>query len=207
MPKRNTARISEKVYTLAPKMSEKLGQPIVIDNKPGANSIVGVDALAKSPPDGYTFAVVIAAYAANTTLYPKLPYDALRDFAPVTQITSVPVALVVHPSVAASSVKELVALAKARPGVMWFGEFQSRGSCTATSFGSTCGVSHEKDFALDLGGVVEFYPAERAIIRVDVGNTLVNFQDRRFGTFTSPIVVDGGFKSNFQASLGFSWRF
>ena len=97
--------------------------------------------------------------------------------------------------------------AKARPGVMWFGEFQSRGSCTPTSFGSTCGVSHEKDFALDLGGVVEFYPAERAIIRVDIGNTLVHFQDRRFGTFTAPIVVDGGFKSNFQASLGFSWRF
>ena len=96
--------------------------------------------------------------------------------------------------------------AKARPGVMWFGEFQPKGSCTTTSFGSTCGVSHEKDFALDLGGVVEFYPAERAIIRVDLGNTLVRFQDRRFGTFT-PTVVDGGFKSNFQASLGFSWRF
>lgn len=96
--------------------------------------------------------------------------------------------------------------AKARPGVMWFGEFPSRGSCTATSFGSTCGVSHEKDFAMDLGGVVEFYPAERAIIRVDLGDTLINYQERRFGTLTNPIVVNGGFKSNFQVSLGFSWR-
>jgi len=97
--------------------------------------------------------------------------------------------------------------AKARPGVMWFGEFQSRGSCTSTTFGSTCGVAHEKDFAMDLGGVVEFYPAERAIIRVDVGDTLIRYQDRTFGTFTNPILVNGGFKSNFQVSLGFSWRF
>ncbi len=99
------------------------------------------------------------------------------------------------------------AFAKARPGVMWFGEFTSRGDCTPTSFGRTCGVDHEKDFALDLGGVVEFYPAERAIIRVDVGNTLIRYQDRTFGTFGTPVVVDGGFKSNFQVSLGFGWRF
>lgn len=97
--------------------------------------------------------------------------------------------------------------AKARPGVMWFGEFTSRGGCTPTSFGSICGVEHEKDFALDLGGVVEFYPAERAIIRVDVGNTLIRYQDRTLGTFGNPIVLDGGFKSNFQMSLGFAWRF
>ena len=99
------------------------------------------------------------------------------------------------------------AFAKARPGVMWFGEFTSRGSCSPTSFGSVCGVAHETDFALDLGGVVEFYPAERAIIRVDVGNTLVRYQDRQLGTFGNPVVLDGGFKSNFQVSLGFAWRF
>ena len=98
------------------------------------------------------------------------------------------------------------AFAKARPGVMWFGEFSSRGDCERTSFGSVCGVDHEKDFALDLGGVVEFYPAERAIIRVDVGNTLIRYPDRTFGAF-NPLVVDGGFKSNFQVSLGFAWRF
>jgi hypothetical protein len=99
------------------------------------------------------------------------------------------------------------AFAKARPGIMWFGEFTSRGGCTPTSFGSVCGVDHEKDFALDLGGVVEFYPAERAIIRVDVGNTLVRFQDRTLGTIGNPVILDGGFKSNFQVSLGFGWRF
>ena len=96
---------------------------------------------------------------------------------------------------------------KARPGLMWFGELTSRGSCTPTPLGSICGVDQETDFALDLGGVVEFYPAERAIVRVDVGNTLVRYQDRPPGTFGSPGRVDGGFKSNFQVSLGFGWRF
>ena len=96
---------------------------------------------------------------------------------------------------------------KARPGVMWFGEFTSRGDCSPTSFGRICGVDHEKDFAMDLGGVVEFYPAERAIIRVDAGNTLIRYQDRNVGNFINPIILDGGFKSNFQVSLGFAWRF
>lgn len=95
---------------------------------------------------------------------------------------------------------------KARPGVMWFGEFPSRGDCRATSFGSICGVDHEKDFALDLGGVLEFYPAERAIIRIDAGNTLIRYQERDLGAF-NPITLSGGFKSNFQVSLGFAWRF
>lgn len=95
---------------------------------------------------------------------------------------------------------------KARPGVMWFGEFPTRGSCTTTSFGSVCGVDHEKDFALDLGGVVEFYPAERAIIRLDAGNTLIRYQDRTLGIF-NPNTLAGGFKSNFQVTLGFAWRF
>ena len=95
---------------------------------------------------------------------------------------------------------------KARPGVMWFGEFPSRGDCTQTSFGSICGVDHETDFALDLGGVLEFYPAERAIIRIDAGNTLIRYQERELGAF-NPITLSGGFKSNFQVSLGFGWRF
>ena len=68
-------------------------------------------------------------------------------------------------------------------------------------------MAHDKNFALDLGGVVEFYPAKRAIIRVDAGDTLVHYQDRVFGTFSNPILVNGGFKSNFQVSVGFGWRF
>lgn len=96
---------------------------------------------------------------------------------------------------------------KARPGVMWFGEFPSLGSCTSTSFGRRCGVAHDKNFALDFGGVVEFYPARRAIIRVDMGDTLIRFRDRNVGVFSNPVVLNGGFKNNFQISAGFGWRF
>jgi len=96
---------------------------------------------------------------------------------------------------------------KARPGVMWFGEFTSPGGCTSTSFGTSCGVSHEKDFAMDLGGVVEFYPAERAIIRVDIGDTIIRYPERTLGGFSNPTVLKSQVKNNFQVSFGFGWRF
>jgi hypothetical protein len=97
--------------------------------------------------------------------------------------------------------------AKARPGVMWFGEFPSRGGCSSTSFGSVCGVSHEKDFAMDLGGVVEFYPSERAIIRIDAGDTLLKYPDRTIAVGNGLTTLHSETKSNFQFSIGFSWRF
>lgn len=97
--------------------------------------------------------------------------------------------------------------AKARPGVMWFGEFSSIGSCTGSNFGSSCRVAHEKDFAMDVGGVAEFYPTERAIIRVDLGDTIIHYPTRVVGTFNNPTVLDAGFKNNFQVSVGFGWRF
>lgn len=97
--------------------------------------------------------------------------------------------------------------AKARPGVMWFGEFPSRGDCSPTNFGSVCGVSHEKDFAMDLGGVFEFYPAERLIVRADVGDTIIKYPQRVFATFPTPIMVSGGWKNNLQLSFGVGWRF
>src|SRR5258705_3253206 len=99
------------------------------------------------------------------------------------------------------------AFAKARPGVMWFGEFPSRGTCTQTTLGSSCSVSHEKDFALDLGGVFEFYPAERMIIRADVGDTIIRFPERSFGLFNNPSSIPAETKHNFQVSIGFGWRF
>ena len=97
--------------------------------------------------------------------------------------------------------------AKARPGVMWFGEFPSRGSCSTTSFGSVCGVAHEKDFAMDLGGVLEFYPAERVIIRMDVGDTLIRYPDRNVVRGNVVTFFPAETKSNFQFSIGFGWRF
>jgi len=97
--------------------------------------------------------------------------------------------------------------AKARPGVMWFGEFPSRGSCSSTGLGTICGVAHEKDFALDVGGVFEFYPADRLIVRADVGDTIIRYPQRVFATFPTPITVNGGWKNNLQLSVGVGWRF
>jgi tripartite-type tricarboxylate transporter receptor subunit TctC len=103
------------------KLQERLGQPVVIDNKPGANSIIGVDALAKSPPDGYTFAVVIAAYAANTTLYPKLPYDPKRDLMPVSLIGISPLVAAVNNDTPFRNAAELIEYARKNPGRISYG--------------------------------------------------------------------------------------
>jgi tripartite-type tricarboxylate transporter receptor subunit TctC len=104
-----------------PRLQAKLGQTIVIDNKPGANSIIGVDALAKSAPDGYTFGVVIAAYAANTTLYPKLPYDPRKDLVGVAPMASAPLLAAVFNQAAFKTVAELVDHARRHPGKISFG--------------------------------------------------------------------------------------
>jgi len=98
------------------KLSESLGVQVVIDNRPGAGGIVGADLVAKSSPDGYTLMLVSMAHAVLPALHKKLPYDIVKDFAPVTMMVAFPHLLLVHPSVPATSVKELIALAKAKPG-------------------------------------------------------------------------------------------
>ena len=103
------------------KLQERLGHPVVIDNKPGANSIVGVDALAKSPADGYTFAVVIAAYAANTTLYPKLPYDPTKDLVAVSLIGVSPLVAAVNNDTPFKSAADLIEYARKNPGKVSYG--------------------------------------------------------------------------------------
>ena len=93
---------------IAQKLSERLGQPIVIDNKAGANGIVGIQALISAPPDGYTLAVASAGpIAVNPSLYDKLPYDPLKDLTSITNLVSLPLLLVTHPSVPAKNIKEL----------------------------------------------------------------------------------------------------
>jgi len=99
------------------KMQENWGQPVVIDNKPGANSIIAAEFVAKSAADGYTLLVnATGGMSVNPVLYTKLPYDSLKDFVPISMVGSFPLVLVVHPSVPANSVRELVAYAKANPG-------------------------------------------------------------------------------------------
>jgi tripartite-type tricarboxylate transporter receptor subunit TctC len=102
------------------KISEALGQPIIFENKPGANAIIGTDVVAKAAPDGYTFGTVIAAHAVNATLNPKLPYDTLKDFTYVSLMSVAPLIMIAHPSLPANNVQELIALAKAKPGELNF---------------------------------------------------------------------------------------
>lgn len=102
--------------SIGQKLTERSGQPAIVDNRAGANGTVGTGVAAKAPPDGHTMVVVAAAYAAGASLYRNLPYDPMRDLAPVSRLAEGPLVLVVHPSLPARSVKELTALAKARPG-------------------------------------------------------------------------------------------
>ena len=105
---------------VAPGMSERLGQPVVIDNRPGAGGTIGVDLVAKAPPDGYTIGLGAAgALAANLSLQQKLPYDPLKDLAPVVELALIPFFLVAHPSVPASNLKDLLDAAKSRPGTLF----------------------------------------------------------------------------------------
>ena len=114
--------------SIGQKLTEKRGQAVVIDNRPGAATIVGSEIASKASPDGYTLLMITTTFAINPSLYGKLPYDPNRDFAPVTQITSVPNILVVNPSIAAHTVRELIALAKAKPGQL---NYASAGSGTS----------------------------------------------------------------------------
>jgi tripartite-type tricarboxylate transporter receptor subunit TctC len=103
--------------TIGEKLGTALGQPVVVENKPGANGNVGADYVAKAAPDGYTFLLAdIGAIAISPSVYPSLPFDPVKNFAPVTMVAYSPHILVVHPSVPAKSVAELVALAKSKPG-------------------------------------------------------------------------------------------
>lgn len=103
------------------KLAEKWGQQVVVDNRPGAGSIIGTDLVAKAPADGYTLLLVAVGHAINATLYAKLPYDTLRDFSGVIMLSSTPSVLVVNPELPVRSVGELIAYAKARPGRLNYG--------------------------------------------------------------------------------------
>jgi tripartite-type tricarboxylate transporter receptor subunit TctC len=102
-------------------LGERLGQPVAIDNRPGAAGIVATELVSKAPPDGYTLLMTNVTLAVNPYLYSWLPYDSVADFVPVTMVNSAPLLLVVNPGLAAQSVRQLIADAKARPGLLVFG--------------------------------------------------------------------------------------
>jgi tripartite-type tricarboxylate transporter receptor subunit TctC len=109
-----TARI------LAPKLSEQLGQQFVVENRAGAGTMIGGEAVARATPDGYTLLMGISTLAINPATHKKVPYDALKDFAPITHVVSLPNVLVTHPSVPVKTVKELIAFSRARPGELYY---------------------------------------------------------------------------------------
>jgi tripartite-type tricarboxylate transporter receptor subunit TctC len=118
---------------LGEKLGQRLGQQVIIDNRGGAGGNIGMELTAKSPPDGYTIVIAtVGTWAVNPYLY-QLPFDVIRDFAPVTQVSTSPGALIVHPSVPVMNVKELIALAKKRPGELNYG------SSGVGGFGHICG--------------------------------------------------------------------
>ena len=93
---------------IGPKLTEAWGQPVVVENRAGGNTIIATELTARADPDGHIVQVISAGFSINVSLYAKLPYDSVRDFAPVTQLTSGPAIVVVHPSLPARSVKELI---------------------------------------------------------------------------------------------------
>jgi len=128
--------------TLAPRLTEMWGQTVVVDNRPGGSTVIGTEIVAKSPPDGHTLFITPAPFTIVPSLLKKLPYDPIKDFEPVTLINTTPLVVVVHPGVPAKNIKELAALAKAKPGALNFGSSGSGGSnhLAGELFNSMAGV-------------------------------------------------------------------
>ena len=121
--------------TVGAKLQAAWGQPVLVENKPGGATVIGIDAAAKAPADGYTLVITPFSFAVNPSIFKKLPYDATRDFAPITLAASTANLLVVNPSLPVKSVKELIALAKSKPGALNY---------ASTGIGSSNQLSMEK---------------------------------------------------------------
>ncbi len=136
---------------LATKLSERIGQPVIVDNRSGAGGLIGIDAIAKSEPDGYTIGFGVSGnLAVNVTLLPKMPFDPIADLAPVSMAVNNSLIIVAHPSFPANNVAELIALAKAKPGKLVYGApgtgsaMHLAGALLNSMAGTDLGVAHYK---------------------------------------------------------------
>jgi tripartite-type tricarboxylate transporter receptor subunit TctC len=173
------------VRPIAPKLQELLGQPFIVDYRAGANGIIGTELVVKSPPDGYTLLVVSSSFVINPSTQARLPFDPLRDFAPVSPLATTDIILVVNPTVPAKNVREFVALGKSRPGKLNYASSGTGGSLHlgAELFKLTAGIDMVhvpyKGAALALsdviGGHVDsmFIAASGAIAQIKAGKVRV----------------------------------
>jgi tripartite-type tricarboxylate transporter receptor subunit TctC len=125
------------------RLGEGLGQPVIVDNRPGASGIVGSDIVAKSTPDGYTLLMVYPSHPVNPSLHARMPYDTVRDFAPITMVSAVTLVLIVNAAFPAKNLQELIAMAKEQPGRLNYGSVGSGslGHLGAELFRSLAGVN------------------------------------------------------------------
>jgi tripartite-type tricarboxylate transporter receptor subunit TctC len=159
---------------VANRLSESLGQPIVIEARPGAGGVVGTEAAARSAPDGYTlFMANNSTHGSNPALYPKLPYDAVNDFAPISMVASVPYVLVVNPSMPVNTVGELIKMAKAQPGKI---NYASAGNGSTHQF---CAELLKNMASIDLVHVPYkgSPPGVAAVVAGEVGVMFANLTD------------------------------
>jgi tripartite-type tricarboxylate transporter receptor subunit TctC len=126
--------------TVAQKLSANWGQPVIVENRPGANGMIGSGSVAKAAPDGYTLAMVVSTHAINPSLYRKVPYDTVKAFAPVTLVAASPFVLVVSPSSPAKTLKEFIALAKSKPGELSWGSSEGSTQLAGELFATLAGV-------------------------------------------------------------------
>lgn len=175
------------IRILAPKMSESLGQQLIIDNRAGASGTLGTEVVAKSPADGYTLLGTFSSHSQNQILYRKLPFDTLRDFAPITVFGTVPNILVSNPSLPVKTVKELIALAKRRPGDILYASIgpASPSHLTAELFNSMAGVKTTH---------VPYKGAAPSLVALVSGETQI--------TFTTVLVAVPYLKANRLRALG-----
>ena len=177
---------------IAQRLYESWGQVVQVDNRPGASGIIGSEIVAKSLPDGHTLLMAFTSHVTNPSLQPRLPYDTLNDFAPVSMIAVVPSVLLVHPSLPARSVRELIAFAKPRPGELNYG---SSGTGTATHlaallFSSMTGVIMEH--VPYRGGAPAFYDLLSGRVSLMFGNMASGMPHIRSGRLRALAVTSPG---------------